>query len=76
MSAKIEVTNSLIGQFAHLRSLGLTWGYRVALGSEEIIGGTHTQRDAWREARAMKARLEKIQAGACSRLHAPLRSGV
>jgi len=59
----IEVTDSLIGRFAHLRTLGLTWAYRVIAGQEEVIGGTTNQRDAWREARAMKKRLEKIQAG-------------
>src|SRR3569832_1305626 len=55
-SASIEVTASLIGPFAHLRSMGVVWGFRVKLGAEEIIGGTQNQRDAWREARTMKAR--------------------
>jgi len=62
-SASIEVTDSLIGPFAHLRSMGVVWGFRVKLGAEEIIGGTQNQRDAWREARAMKARIEKIHRG-------------
>lgn len=62
-SVSIEVTDSLIGKFAHLRTMGMSWGYCVICGDEEVIGGTTNQRDAWKQVRAMQKRLEKIQAG-------------
>lgn len=69
----IEVTSGFVGWAEGFRGTGLKWAYRVVCAGQEVIGATADKRDAWREARAMMRRLERMAQGACSQVHTQYR---